>query len=166
MKSGESKKTFLQLVKFAIVGASNCLIHEGIYVALMYFGMHYIPAYIIGFSISVVNSYYWNNKYVFKASEEGEKRVWWKVLGKTYLAYTTGLVLGLLLLTLWMDIIKIERWFGSLSDLIVSIGFEGATPRVLAGAAASLVDTVLTLPINFVINRLWAFRQNKKMESK
>lgn len=162
MENKGSGKTFLQLIKFAIVGVSNCAIHEGIYVLLMYFGMHYIPAYIIGFSISVVNSYYWNNKYVFKAGEEAKDRVWWQVLLKTYLAYTTGLVLGLLLLFLWMDIVKIERWFGPLSDILVAKGLKGASSDVIAGAVASVADTVITLPINFVINKLWAYRQKKQ----
>lgn len=162
MEKNDSPRSFIQLVKFAIVGVSNCAIHECIYVVLMYFGMHYIPAYLIGFSVSVVNSYFWNNRFVFKESGEKQKRVWWRVLCKTYMAYSLGLVLGLLLLTLWMDVIKIENWFEPVSDFLVNKGFEGATPSVIAGAVASIADTVITLPINFVINKLWAFRQKNK----
>ncbi|MBR2401320.1 MAG: GtrA family protein [Lachnospiraceae bacterium] len=58
----------------------------GIYVVLLFFGVHYLAANIIGNVISILNAYYWSNKYVFKA-EEGEKRVWWKILLKTYATY-------------------------------------------------------------------------------
>lgn len=157
-----NKKTLIQLIKFACVGVLNSVINEGVYAILTYVGMHYIPAYFIGFSLSVLNAYYWNNKYVFKASADGEKRVWWKVLGKTYLAYTTGLVLSLVLLWVWMDVVKIERFFIPLGNFLVGKGFEGADADFLAGICASLVDIVLILPLNFIINKLWAFSQKKK----
>ena len=80
----------LQFIKFALVGVSNTLISEGIYAVLVFFKMHYIPASFIGFSLSVINAYYWNHKYVFKENAEDEKRVWWKVFCKTYVAYFWG----------------------------------------------------------------------------
>jgi len=155
------KQIFLQLVKFAAVGILNSVISEGTYMGLMYIGVHYIPAYFIGFSLSVLNAYYWNNKYVFKASDNCEKRVWWKVLGKTYLAYSTGLTINLLMLFMWMDIIVISRYFNGLSVILIENGFTRATPRFLAGVFASLIDMMLTVPLNFAINKLWAFRQKE-----
>ena len=58
--------SLIQFVKFGIVGLSNTLISYVVYVAGVRFGMHYLLASILGFVISVLNSFYWNNKYVFE----------------------------------------------------------------------------------------------------
>ena len=51
----------------------------------------YLIAQLIGFVLSVLWSFYWNNKMVF-VQEEGQQRVWWKALLKTYVSYSfTGL---------------------------------------------------------------------------
>ena len=67
---------------------------------LVFFRIHYLPASFIGFSLSVLNAYYWSSKYVFKEQEDGEKRVWWKVLAKTYVAYFWGDLVNAALLVL------------------------------------------------------------------
>jgi hypothetical protein len=63
----------LQFIKFGIVGLSNTAISYIIYFLLVYFDLHYLIASIIAFFISVLNSFFWNNKYVFK-KEDGQKR--------------------------------------------------------------------------------------------
>lgn len=124
-----------QFIKFGIVGLSNTLISYVVYVVLVYLKMHYILANIMGFLVSVLNAYYWNNKYVFK-EQEGEQRVWWKTLGKTFLSYAgTGLVLSNVLLVVWVD------WLG-ISEII-----------------APIINLLITVPLNFIMNKYWAFRQ-------
>ena len=124
-----------QFIKFGIVGLSNTLISYVVYVVLVYLKMHYILANIIGFLVSVLNAYYWNNKYVFK-EQEGEQRVWWKTLGKTFLSYAgTGLVLSNVLLVVWVD------WLG-ISEII-----------------APIINLLITVPLNFIMNKYWALRQ-------
>ena len=73
----ESKREkIVQFIKFGLVGVSNNLICYGTYVLLVSIGMHYVPSNIIGFSISVFNAFYWNNKYVFSDSN-----VWVEIFG-------------------------------------------------------------------------------------
>lgn len=124
-----------QFIKFGIVGLSNTIISYVVYVVLVYLKMHYILANIMGFLVSVLNAYYWNNKYVFK-EQEGEQRVWWKTLGKTFMSYAgTGLVLSNVLLVVWVD------WLG-ISEII-----------------APIINLLITVPLNFIMNKYWAFRQ-------
>lgn len=128
------EKIFLQFMKFGLVGISNTLISYIIYVAFVYLGFHYLIGSVAGFIISVLNSYYWNNKYVFKKSDD-EKRVWWKVLLKTYVAYSfTGLFLNNIILASIIEIFHVPVYIGPIICLIV------------------------TIPINFVLNKLWAYR--------
>ena len=162
-------KSFLQFIKFCIVGLSNTIICEGIYVVLLFFGVHYLAANIIGNLISILNAYYWSNKYVFKA-EEGEQRVWWKVLLKTYATYGFSMVLSAGLLVFWLEIVKLEQFMGPVLTLLGNLGILGALSKVgivleakiLSEILAAGINLIITIPLNYVINKYWAFQKERK----
>ena len=93
-------KHIKQFLKFGLVGLSNTLISEVIYAVIVCLKGHYLFASTTGFVLSIFNAYYWNNRYVFKEDESLEKRVWWKVLIKTFIAYLWGFLANLMLLVL------------------------------------------------------------------
>lgn len=129
-----------QFIKFGVVGVSNTLISYVVYVVLVYFKTHYIVASIIGFIISVLNAYYWNNKYVFK-EQQREQRIWWKTLVKTFVSYAgTGLVLSNVLLIIWVE------WAG-VSEML-----------------APILNLLITVPLNFVMNKYWAFKDRERLK--
>lgn len=137
---------FLQFVKFGIVGVSNTLISYELYViSLMLFrkfeifpGIDYIVAQVIQFLLSVLWSFYWNNKYVFEL-KSGEKRSIWKALLKTYVSYSfTGLFLSSILLVLWVQVCGI-------SELV-----------------APIINLLISVPLNFLINKFWAFKKTER----
>lgn len=119
-----------QFIKFGLVGLSNTAISMSLYYALVYLGVNYLVANLIGFMISVLNSYYWNNRYVFNKTEEGHL----KPIIKTYLAYGSTLLLSTFLLYVMVQQLGISQWI------------------------APLLNLAITIPINFLINKLWAFR--------
>ena len=126
-----------QLIEFGIVGVSNNIIYYIVYAILIAVSVPYLIAGSAGFFVSVINAYYWNNKYVFR-TEEAEGRIWWKAFAKTFIAYAgTGLILNNLLLILWVDLLGIPEMIGPIINLFV------------------------TIPINFVINKFWTFRKGK-----
>ena len=132
--------SLMQFVKFGIVGLSNTLISYVVYLLSMLMGMHYLVGNTLGFIFSVLNSFYWNNKYVFREST-GEKRSILKTLVKTFMAYAiTGLILANILLIIWVDVLHIPKLFGPIINLII------------------------TIPLNFVINKLWAFKDTKRID--
>ena len=155
------KENILQFIKFALVGVSNTLISEGVYAILIFFRMHYIPASFIGFSLSVINAYYWNNKYVFKENAEGEKRVWWKVFCKTYIAYFWGYLATAALLVFWIDLLKIGRFFTPLANWFAEKGLERLDEQFCGNLAAAGLNLLITVPMNYIINKYWAYRQKK-----
>lgn len=161
-KSASLRERLWQLIKFSLVGVLNTLISEGVYAILLFFRMHYLPASFIGFSLSVINAYYWNNKYVFVENKDEEKRVWWKVFAKTYIAYFWGYLANAGLLIFWMDILKLERFLTAPADWFMSMGLENFDARFLAGILAAFLNLIITVPMNFVINKYWAFKQKKK----
>lgn len=110
--SDEQWEKFMQFVKFAFVGVGNFVISYGVYLFFLWIHSPWIVGSVAGFLISVLNSFYWNNKYVFKV-ESGEKRVWWRSLVKTYMSYAfSGLILTNILLFLWNNILSLPEFVG------------------------------------------------------
>ena len=131
-------EAFLQFIKFGIVGVSNTLIHYFTYLICIFAGCHYLIASVIGFLVSVLNAFYWNNKYVF-VKEENATRSLWQAFLKTFLSYAgTGLVLENVLLVIWVRFLHVPE------------------------AIAPLVTLLITIPINFILNKFWAFKDRKK----
>ncbi len=162
-------KSLLQFMKFCIVGVSNTIVCEGIYVVLLFFGVHYLVANIIGNLISILNAYYWSNKYVFRA-EEGEQRVWWKVLLKTYATYGFSMVLSAGLLVFWLEFVKLEQYVEPVLSFLQNWGILNALGKVgivieakiLSEILAAAINLIITIPLNYVINKYWAFRKESK----
>lgn len=124
-----SKESFIQFIKFGLVGISNTAIALASYYFFLFIGCHYLIANILAWIISVFNAYYWNHRYVFKS-----ERQWFAVLIKTYLSYGVSFLLGTALLVFFIE-------FLGISDKI-----------------APLLTMVVTIPVNFLMNKFWAFR--------
>ena len=130
--------TLIQFVKFGLVGVSNTLISYGINILTLKLlepssiSWDYIIANGVAFVLSVLWSFYWNNKYVFTSEE---KRSAFLTLLKTYAAYGfTGIILTNILSYVWIDLLWISKYIAPILNLIISI------------------------PINFLINKKWAFK--------
>ncbi len=156
------KEKLIQIGKFILVGISNTLISEGIYALLVYFGAHYLLASFVGFTVSIFTAFLLSNRFVFKEEEDKEKRVWWKVLIKTYLAYIIGFFLNLGLLTFWMEGLKLETHIDPIMSLIAPLGIANFTPHVVAELIAEGINLFLVTPVNFLLNKYWAYRQKPK----
>ena len=144
---GQKADAFMQFVKFALVGVSNTLVSYGINALTLFILGKYdlFPAtdiYIantVAFFLSVLWAYYWSNRYVFKEDENGEKRIWWKTLIKTYLSYAfTGLGLSNLISGVGVNVFGLNKYIPPIINLFISV------------------------PINFVLNKFWAYGQKKK----
>ena len=135
----KKRQTFKEFLQFGLVGVSNTIISYLLYVVTLLLvsksgvKFDYIIANIVSWLLSVLWSFYWNNKFVFK-KEEGEKRNIWAALFKTYVSYGfTGLILNNILSVLWVTVLHISKMLAPIINLVISI------------------------PINFFMNKLWAF---------
>lgn len=130
------KKLIVQFLKFSIVGVSNTLISLAIYYVLVFFNCNYIVANTMGFIISVLNAYYWNNKYVFKSKDKVvTKKDTIKQLIKVYMSYGVTFILSTVLLYVMVDCLNISEYI------------------------APIINLCITVPLNFVMNKLWAFKK-------
>ncbi len=165
-----NKGNIIQFIKFGLVGVSNTLVNYIVYVIFIALGAHYVVANTMGFLISVLNAYFWGSRFVFKEDETKEKRVWWQVLLKTYASYALGFVINTLLLALWIDVLNIGQYFGFVGGIIAY--FSGIftflpkemTHTELSEIVGPVLNMFVTVPINFVINKFWAYRQKNKTD--
>lgn len=161
----EQKKfaAFWQLIKFGLVGVCNTLVSYTVYSVcyhLLHTNVH--VANITGFVISVFTAFLLQSRFVFKESENGAHRVWWQVLIKTYISYAfTGLFLTEVLLILWLNVLHIEQYLAFLTVWMAGYGIV-MTPKDLAVSLAPFLNMVFTIPINFCVNKFWAYRQKEK----
>lgn len=125
------KTVLIQFIKFGIIGVSNTLISTAVYYLFIWINTDlYFAGNVVGWIVSVFNSFYWNNRFVFKNSEYS----WWKKLFRTYLAYGGSFVVGSLLLVLQVRVLCISEWL------------------------APWINMVITIPLNFLLNKFWAFK--------
>lgn len=159
---GKKASALLQFIKFGIVGASNTLISYGIEmlfyyvvfkntrfsaitglfsalgITVSYKIVRIIIVTAIAFVVSVTNSYYWNNRYVFKTGNTSLS-AHMKSYVKTFLCYgITGLILSPVIKSLLTDYTVIPYYMASLASLII------------------------TMPLNFIMNKFWAFKTDSK----
>lgn len=120
-----------QFTKFGLVGVSNTAISIAIYYAFIFINLAlYIVGNTVGFIVSVLNSYYWNSKYVFRKSEQGHL----KTILKTFMAYGSTFVLGTILLFVMVEMLGISKYL------------------------APIINLIITIPLNFLSNKFWAFK--------
>jgi len=128
---GEFSKLIVQFIKFGLVGLSNTAISLLIYYIFVFISKDlYLIGNTVGFIVSVLNSYYWNNKYVFN-KKSGSNIL---PLAKTFLAYGGTFILGSVLLYFMVNTLRI-------SELI-----------------APIINLIITIPLNFLLNKFWAFK--------
>lgn len=126
----------VQFVKFGIVGVSNTLISLAVYYLCVYaLDWHYQIGNVLGFIISVTNAYYWNSKYVFKTGERRFFAEHAKAYAKTVAAYGGTFLLSMWLLWLWVEKLGVSE------------------------AVAPVINLLITVPLNYVINKFWTFRK-------
>jgi putative flippase GtrA len=121
---------WVQLAKFATVGASGYAVNLLVYAALLRgAGWHYALAATGSFVVAVTNNYLWNRLWTFRDQRGHVGFQGLRFLAVALAAYAANL--GIL-------------------SLLIALGLD----KVLAQAIA----IVLVTPLNFVGNKLWSFR--------
>jgi putative flippase GtrA len=124
-----TRRHWVQLGKFCVVGAIGYGINVAVYTALLHAGLHYLLAATCSFAVAATSNYTWNRLWTFH-----DRRGHVGVQGARFLAVSL-LALGANLLVL---------------HLLITVG----TGKLVAQAIAIVVVT----PLNFIGNKLWSFR--------
>jgi len=137
LNKNKLKDLTIQFIKFGTVGAINTVLSYLITnISYYILNLHEQLSNIIAFVITVFISFVLNSRFVFK--ENKEQRSFWKSLIKVYASYSiTGLFLMAILLYIEEQILGIPHYIATLMNLIV------------------------TIPINFILNKFWAYGEGK-----
>ena len=120
----------VQFFKFGLVGVSNTLLTFAVYTLLLkVFGVWYLAASAIGFTVGAVNGFLWNRAWTFRGH-----------VGDALTPVRWGIVQGV----------------GLLANLGLIYTFVSGAhlDKLLGQALATVIVTVLT----FFANRAWTFR--------
>lgn len=119
-----------QLLKFAFVGGSGYAVNLAVFAVLTHFaGLHHIAAAVAAFAVAVSNNFWWNRHWTFGA---GDGHAGFQA-ARFFAVSLVGLALNLALLELFVTTLELPE----------------------LGAQALAV--ALTMPVNFVGNKLWTF---------
>ena len=133
------KNWVIQFVKFGIVGVINTvlsyLITNGCYYALH---LHEQISNVIAFIITVPISFILNKEFTFNKKEQTRKEIF-KSLLKVYVSYSiTGIFLTAILLFVEEKLLGIPHY------------------------VATLINLIITVPINFLLNKFWIYKDKIK----
>ena len=149
-----TKKSFDAFMQFVKFGLSNTIISYVTYTISLYLfqennvlpNIDYLISSVVGFIFSIIWSFYWNYKKVFNHNEvhaEKKRGSWIPEFIKMLISYAfTGFIVGNGLLILWVRVAKISKYI------------------------APLINLIIIIPLNFVINKFWAFKKTSDRDNK
>ena len=116
----------INIIKFSIVGVSNTLLNFVIFILLNNIGINYILASIIAYSISIINSYFWNSRLVFKYDNKNKK----SILIKFIILNLIGLSINAVLMATLVGVLAIKK------------------------IVAMFIVSLLVMCINYILNKI------------
>ena len=130
-----------QFIKFCIVGITNVAVSYALNVitllafAPLKLSWDYVVGNIVSFLLSVLWSFYWNNRFVFKQGNIDNNNLLERLI-KTYLSYSFScIILNNMFSWFLIHVLDISKF---ISPLMVSC---------------------ITIPVNFVLNKFWAYKK-------
>ena len=136
------RKNLFQFIKFGIVGVSNTLVSYLLNLLCLFVldkydvAFDYVIANTAAFVLSVLWSFYWNERFVFTEKQEDYRSNRLVRLLKMYLSYGfTGIILNNVLSFLWISVFGISK------------------------VIAPLINSAIGVPINYVLNKKWTFEE-------
>ena len=139
----DRRKTFLQLVKYLLVGVMNTIITLAvIFVCKIYLGINPYVSNALGYLAGLINSFMWNRKWVFRSNGK---------MSREALHFLCGFMVcySVQFGVVWL---LNQSWFGS-TRYMLPFGI------IITGyGVATLLGNVCYTLTNFIYNRVITFK--------
>ena len=139
----DRRKTFIQLVKYLLVGVMNTLITLAvIFVCKIYLGINPYVSNALGYLAGLINSFMWNRKWVFRSNGK---------MSREALHFLCGFMVcySVQFGVVWL---LNQSWFGS-TRYMLPFGI------IITGyGVATLLGNVCSTLTNFIYNRVITFK--------
>ena len=131
------RKLIWQFFKFGLVGVSNTAVSMGIYYLFLWINPDlYMVGSILGTVLSILNAFIWNDLFVFTGNPKDIRSIF-KRLVKTYVSYGGTSILSNVLLWVEVSLLSLSKVY------------------------APIVNLIITIPLNYLINKFWTFSKQK-----
>ena len=144
-------KSLVQLIKFALVGASNTVLSFLLNLITSGGWIVYLCK-AVGYCCGIANSYFLNSRWTFKEERRQDKR---EIL--SFIAVNIAvLLISFALIWLFKNALHLnDRWMGlQLPEWLKKV--------VTGDLFCSLLATCICIPVNFILNKLFVFKGEKK----
>jgi dolichol-phosphate mannosyltransferase len=121
--------SWVQLLKFGIVGGTGYVINLGVFTLITVLGAHHAVAAIVAFCVAVTNNFLWNRHWTFRA-------------GDGHPGFQAARFFTVSVAALLINLAVLEA-------LVAEASLPGVTAQAIAVAVA--------MPFNFIGNKLWTF---------
>lgn len=129
------RQFIVQFIKFGLVGISNTFVSMAVYYLFLWINEDlYMLGSVLGTVLSIANAFVWNDLFVFTGNPKDFKSVM-KRLTKTYVSYGGTSLLSNVLLWLEVTLLNVSKVY------------------------APVVNLLITIPLNYMINKLWTFKR-------
>lgn len=155
-KPAEGKRSFIQFIKFALVGASNTIIDMLVSMVLNAIFHWYYFAKVIGYCCGVLNSYLLNSRWTFKEERRKDAKEIISFIGVNLVVLLISLGLMSLMKNTW----NLVGWWDTLS-------LPSWMLKLINGERfCMLVSAVICIVINFIGNKLFVFTSRHDAQKK
>ena len=121
-----------QFIKFLLVGCSNTVVVLVVYYIVVWIAgtKYYLLGQTIGYGVGILNSFFWNSRFVFSNAQESQGKAFIKMCA----CYGITYLLQMGVLYVFVEWLSMSEWL------------------------APMIAIIITTPINFVLNKLLAFK--------
>ncbi len=152
MQEKKSKKSFVQAIRFGVVGVFNTLVDYGVfYVLLSFLHLNKGMAQVLATGTAMCGSFFINRYWTFEKHGRGNLSEIIKFLVINFFAMLT--VIGLTYL--FYDVLHAER---AGNALFLSLGFSFVLRGNMAVMFCKVLASVFSVMINFLGNKFWVFK--------
>ena len=129
------RQLIVQFIKFGLVGVSNTVVSMAVYYLFLWIDEDlYMVGSVLGTVLSILNAFIWNDLFVFTGNSRDFKSIMYR-LGKTYVSYGGTSLLSNVLLWLEVTLLNVSKVY------------------------APIVNLLITIPLNYLINKFWTFKK-------
>lgn len=161
-KTRKEGKSFIQLIKFALVGASNTLVDMIVNTGLSYvLGLIFTGGWIVyvsktvGYCCGIINSYVLNSGWTFREERRRDRR-----------EVISFIAVNIIVLLISFGLIYLFKNVMHLNDWWMSRGLPDWLVKIVGGDLfCSLLATCICIPVNFILNKLFVFKGKKGEEA-
>ena len=152
-------RSLLQLIKFAIVGASNTVVDMIVNTVVSFLlnlftsgGWIVYAAKAIGYACGIVNSYVLNSRWTFKEERTRDAREKASFVAVNILV----LLISFALIWIFKNLLHINVWWENQQ-------IPAWLKKIIGGDLfCSLLATCICIPVNFILNKLLVFKGKKQ----